>query len=316
MPPARPRNVDDSRSETSSTIANQKEKPPLGPTSGSGVSKGKRLTSNLNGSSGASKALVNGVAIPAPPTATDGEKDPNLPRVCSFHPAKNHSEPWIALTLTTPSPFQTEWTTMPTPILRSYRIAHRLSVPPAFNQPHAEVTYRSSEIALRAPSAVHYRRKLRGQQHHRRKLRRAPTNGLGKSNTSREQEKGKSKHSNPNKPPTVDLSIAQSIEPPDHAPDPDHPPSSPSSSVTTYLGPREPTSHLANAVRKHFNAQQLSEADTIARFIYVVQQNGRAVRTEGSRGDGSGHWMGSQGREVRRNDGPGGETGFRLRFRP
>jgi len=69
-------------------------------------------------------------------------------------------------------------------------------------------------------------------------------------------------------------------------------------------------------VRKHFNAQQLSEADTIARFTYVVQQAGRPVWTEGCEGDSTGFWMGSHGREVRKADGPGGEVGFRLRFRP
>jgi hypothetical protein len=85
---------------------------------------------------------------------------------------------------------------------------------------------------------------------------------------------------------------------------------------TTYLGPREPPSHLATSVRKHFNAQQLHEAETIARFIYVVQQGGQRVWTEGCEGDGTGYWMGSHGRQVRKIDAPGGEAGFSLRFRP
>ena len=79
---------------------------------------------------------------------------------------------------------------------------------------------------------------------------------------------------------------------------------------------RQTPASLANAVRKHFNAQQLNEAETIAKFLYVVRDNGSRAspRTAGSGGDGHGWTMGSQGREVRK--GEGGEVGFRLRFRP
>jgi len=279
MPPARPRNIDDSRSDASSTVTNQKEKSLLGATSGSGTSKGKRTASNLHGPGGSSKAATNGSAAAAGLTSTaaaDTERDPSLPR--------------------------TEWTTMPTSILRTYRIAHRLPVPAAFNHGHAELTYTSSELALRAPSAVQARRKLRDQKHQRRKLQQAQTNGTGKSSKSKDKGKERS-------------SVAQSIE----APDQNSEQASTLSSATTsstYLGRREPATHLANSIRKHFNAQQLSEADTIARFIYVVQQHGKSVATEGSAGDGTGSWMGSHGRQVRKIDGPGGEVGFRLRFRP
>lgn len=79
---------------------------------------------------------------------------------------------------------------------------------------------------------------------------------------------------------------------------------------------RQNPQYLAAAVRKHFNAQQLNEAETISRFIYVAR-NSRTrdhVNTEGSAGDGHGYIMGSHGREVRR--GEGGEPGFRLRFTP
>lgn len=81
---------------------------------------------------------------------------------------------------------------------------------------------------------------------------------------------------------------------------------------------KQPPSHLASTVRKHFNAQQLSEAETVARFAYVVRQSrsGGSVAVEGSDGDGGGWWMGSQGREVRRADSGWGEVGFRVRFRP
>jgi hypothetical protein len=79
---------------------------------------------------------------------------------------------------------------------------------------------------------------------------------------------------------------------------------------------RQNPSHLAAAVRKHFNAQQLNEMEAIARFIYVARSSASRdhVNTEGSAGDGHGFVMGSHGREVRR--GEGGEPGFRLRFAP
>ncbi|EXJ90218.1 hypothetical protein A1O1_03317 [Capronia coronata CBS 617.96] len=243
MPPARPRNIDDSRSEASSTVTNQKDKAALGPTSGSGVAKGKRLASNLNTSTTATKAATNGIgSVAAAPTDVD-HKDPNLPR--------------------------TEWNTMSTSILRTYRIAHRLSVPSAYNHPHAELTYTSSDIALRAPSVVQARRKLREQRHHDHKLQQGQRNGAGKGTKAKAKEKEKSRA----EPPTRTApSVAKSIEPPDPVSEQTDP-----SSSMTYIGPREPASQLATAVRKHFNAQQLNEADTIARFIYVVQQNGRGA---------------------------------------
>ncbi|EHY58874.1 hypothetical protein ABEF95_005549 [Exophiala dermatitidis] len=282
MPPARPRNVDDSRSETSSTVTNQKDKSVLGPTSGSGVGKGKRLASNLHASTSANKAAATSTA--AGEEGPGEKKDPSLPR--------------------------TGWDTMSTSVLRTYRIAHRLSVPSTYNHPHADLIYTSSDIALRAPSAVQSRRKLREQRHQQRKLQQAQRNGNEK-NTKTSKDKRKLDAQNAQAEPNQ--SIAKSIEPPDHGPDQADSSSFPS---TTHIGPREPPGHLANAVRKHFNAQQLSEADTIARFIYVVQQNPRGVRTEGSGGDGTGYFIGSHGREVRKLDGPGGEVGFRLRFRP
>lgn len=82
----RARNLDDSRSETSSTITNQKEKAILGPTSVSGVNKGKRVASGLNGTSAISKGNVNGhgsaTAASAAPPAIDREKDLGVPQVC------------------------------------------------------------------------------------------------------------------------------------------------------------------------------------------------------------------------------------------
>jgi hypothetical protein len=227
---------------------------------------------------------------------------------------------------------QTEWTTIPTPILRTYRFAYRLRVPTAYSYPHAELTYKSNEAALRAPSVVFHRRKLHEQHMLRKRAREEAqtTTNSSKSRTKSSKEKVKAKEpSDSTGHASADAqqeSIAQSIE---HS-DPDlqstkshlRPPSPSSSSntSTTYLGPRIPATNLASAVRKHFNAQQVvgTEGDTIARFIYVVQQNGssKQVWTEGSEGDGTGFWMGSNGREVKKVDGPGGEVGFRLRFRP
>lgn len=218
---------------------------------------------------------------------------------------------------------------MPVSVLRTYRIAHRLPVPSTFNHPHAELTYKSCETALRAPSVVHHRRKLHEQHLQRRKARDGQaSNGTSKNINGKSKEKGRYKDTAvKGRLSGTHMSIAQSIEPPDPSNsssehDQSHPSlsSQSSSGRSPYVGPRLPSSQLASSVRKHFNSQQLAggEADTIARFIYVVQQNktSRQVRTEGSEGDGNGNWMGGNGREQTRVDGPGGEVGFRLRFKP
>lgn len=216
---------------------------------------------------------------------------------------------------------QTDWNTVPTSILRTYQVAHRLPVPSTLNHPHADLTYTSSPVALRAPSAVQARRKMREQKHQRRNLnlQQAQTNGTststGKNSNSKSKEKDKAKEASAGGG-GANANLNSNESAPDHSSEQASTLSSSATSSSTFLGPREPVSQLANSVRKHFNAQQLSEADTIARFIYVVQQNGRTVRTEGSGGDGTGFWMGSHGRQARRIDGPGGEVGFRLRFRP
>jgi hypothetical protein len=90
---------------------------------------------------------------------------------------------------------------------------------------------------------------------------------------------------------------------------PDHPPLQP------HQIHQQTPQALSLAIRKHFNAQQLNEAETIARFLYITRDDARreGVSTEGSGGDGHGWVMGSQGREVRREE--GGGVGFRLRFR-
>lgn len=220
-----------------------------------------------------------------------------------------------------------EWASAPNSFLRTYRIAHRLPVACTFSHPHADIIYRSSELALRAPSAVLARRKLREQKRQKRALEKSQINGvtgakINKLKSGRRKDKDSSKDSALDNisSSTANSAIAQSIEPSDplqggDKTDPNDP-TSPSSTSSTYLGPRETAPQLAAAVRKHFNAQQISEADTIARFTYVVQQAGRPVWIEGAGGDGMGHWMGSNGREIKKGDGPGGDVGFRLRFRP
>lgn len=95
MPPARPRNIDDSRSETSSTITNQKEKSTLPPTSVSGVLKGKRSQTSHNGpGGGGNKSAVAGPPAPSTTTAEETEKDANQPQVCFALPksifSRNH----------------------------------------------------------------------------------------------------------------------------------------------------------------------------------------------------------------------------------
>lgn len=325
MPPAHKRNIDDSRSETSSTVPNHKDgKNGLVPTGTAGHSKANRA-----GNGSTAKAPVNVAAVAATVPAITIDKDPKLPRVCykcplnSTHPTNNRNSQ------------QADWVSTPNSVLRTYRIAYRLQAPSTFCHAHADIIHKSSATALRSPSAVLARRRLREEKHRRRKLDHlqlvndtstTTSNKPGKSkNKSRRADKDKdkdgSKTSTLETSSTVGSTVAQSIEPPDATQSTTqsqpHPPSSPSStSTTTYLGPPEPSSQLAVSVRKHFNAQQVSEADTIARFTYVLQQVGRPVWTEGCEGDGAGSWMGSHGREVRKADGPGGEVGFRLRFRP
>ena len=84
-------------------------------------------------------------------------------------------------------------------------------------------------------------------------------------------------------------------------------------------------SQLASTVRRHFNSQQVSEADVIAKFVYVVRhsntpaKNGGATGMKGSKVLGIGPFepeagweIGSSGREEdKRRD-----LGFRLRFKP
>lgn len=80
MAPARPRGVDDSRSETSSSITNLKDRSLLGPAGHSAASKGKRVVSSVQnvhqGVPLVTKNAQNGIAAAAPV-----ETDSNIARV-------------------------------------------------------------------------------------------------------------------------------------------------------------------------------------------------------------------------------------------
>ena len=217
---------------------------------------------------------------------------------------------------------QTDWNTVSPLTLRTYRTAYRLPTLSSYTHDHADLIYNSSQTALRAPSAVLARRRLRDLKHQRRK---ATLNGNPTSQTMTKTLKQKEKSNtdadqssttnsdNLLKPPSPNHPNAQSL---DGTSDISQQTSIPNSIVPPeHIGKQTPNA-LATAVRKHFNAQQLSEAETVARFTYVVRhtRSREGVNLEGSDGDGHGYWMGSHGREVRRDE--GGEVGFRLRFRP
>lgn len=86
-------------------------------------------------------------------------------------------------------------------------------------------------------------------------------------------------------------------------------------------------SQLASTVRRHFNSQQVSEGDVIAKFVYVVRHSSSAAKADGTGAVGitgskiigigaaeadAGWEIGSSGREEDRRK----DIGFRLRFRP
>lgn len=72
MPPARQRPLEDSRSETSSTITNVKDRPGLHQTSNSAIPKSRRVIPGpVNAGSTLPRPVVNGT-VPAP-----GELEPN-----------------------------------------------------------------------------------------------------------------------------------------------------------------------------------------------------------------------------------------------
>lgn len=207
---------------------------------------------------------------------------------------------------------QIDWLTLPMGSLQAYRSTYRLQIPSAYTRPHAELLYNSCELALRAPSRVLARRKAqdlklyRKSQVQRSRDTRPNINGVSKSSKSI-RSKDKERKSSRRKERV--LAGAESGSAPDSIEAPPSPNSHPSqqelasaddgskTSRTASIEPNEepvvtipptlnqsnpeatilgPTSAniLATSIRKHFNAQQLNEADTIARFSYVVRQQG------------------------------------------
>lgn len=168
---------------------------------------------------------------------------------------------------------------------------------------------------MRAPSQVQQRKRLleaRKQQQQRQKPTQL-TKKKSKSGTDKTNDTSKDNE-------TPDIATANDM-PESGDFDSPHPSTNDAGGEGPPLPPveqieRQNPQHLAAAVRKHFNAQQLNEAETIARFIYVARSSASRdhVNTQGSAGDGHGFVMGCHGREVRR--GEGGEPGFRLRFVP
>lgn len=197
---------------------------------------------------------------------------------------------------------QTDWYEFSTRTLHAYRHAYRLNIPSAYTHPHADLIYKSSRVAKRSPSVVFARRKAGELKQDRRK-----------TNNKRKQ-KMKQLSLSPTVPKpaittTAALSdLAQSDKTEEHPPAPF----------------RQSAPSLALGLRRHFNSLSLNESEVLTRFLYVVHHcsttipRSLAYNLEGSEGDGRGKTMGSQGREVVRNDGAGGggELGFRLRFRP
>lgn len=271
MPPVRPR-VDDSRSETSqSTMANVRN------TTQNDVSRTKKPANTSTVPSNLSRITAN--TAPMPP-----DTDPNLPR--------------------------TTWTSFPTPVLYAYAYTHKLPTPTPYTHPHAELLYKSSNTALRSPSQVAARRKLRDIKAARRRDSTVGTGLLKGKESIKERERSSERLKQ-----AGDNSNGVSAMP------------APTRSVTS--GQRQSPASLALTVRRHFNSAQVNEGDAIARFLYVVRHGGHGdgdVSLIGGDGDGKGRVIGGAGRAVDRglgissgdgSQGGGGcDLGFRLRFRP
>jgi hypothetical protein len=271
MPPARPR-IDDSRSETSqSTMTNFKS------TAQNGISKGKKPTNTSSIPSSLSRTVA------ASTTAIPPDSDPNLPR--------------------------TNWTTFPTPVLHAYVFTNKLQTPSSYTHPHADILHKSSEVALRSPTQVAARRRLRDLKAARRRDSTVGSGLLKGKEVSKERERS-SERLKQSVPDTLPVSV----------------------SVPSLISAqRQTAASLALAVRRHFNSAQVNEGDAIARFLYVVRHGGRGdadSKLIGRDGDGRGRVIGSAGRAVEKglgisgadgnkDEGGGGcDLGFRLRFRP
>lgn len=201
--------------------------------------------------------------------------------------------------------------------LQSYRSTYRLQIPSAYTRPHAELLYNSCDLALRAPSRVLARRKAQDlkifqkRQAQQSQDNRAHLNGVSKSSkTSRVRDKDKKSSKTREKVDTTNESAAGHDSlgaPPSPTSHPSQQESNSNSAENASRSSRtasEETSDeqtytippslnqlnpeatiigstsantLYTSIRKHFNAQQLNEADTIARFSYVIRQQGSSI---------------------------------------
>jgi hypothetical protein len=200
--------------------------------------------------------------------------------------------------------WQIQWHTFPATILHTYRHAHRLPTPSAYFNPHAELILASSRTGLRSPSSVTARRKMRDAKHHARRKDATVT----ESSTHKDRERSSDRLKG------ITASHVNST----HA-----------SGTSTSTGAEGKATHsqLASTIRRHFNSQQVSEGDVIAKFVYVVRHSASAAKAGGTGAVGingskiigvsasevdAGWEIGSSGREEdKRRD-----IGFRLRFRP
>ena len=185
--------------------------------------------------------------------------------------------------------------------LHTYRHAHRLATPSAYIHPHADLIFASSRTGLRSPSSVAARRKLRDAKNQARR----------KDGSSAGVSKHKDRERSSDRLKTISSNINSAF----------------AAQSNQFSGPEGKITHiqLASTVRRHFNSQQVSEADVIANFVYVVRHSstlakgGDAVGIKGSKVLGIGPFepeagweIGSNGREEdKRRD-----LGFRLRFKP
>lgn len=201
---------------------------------------------------------------------------------------------------------QMEWQTLPASVLHTYRHAHHLQTSSAYINPHADLILASSRTGLRSPSSVTARRKRRDAKHH---ARRKDTTAVVSS-----KQKDRERSSDRLKGITTATNATQALV-------------TPSANASTGAAGKATHSQLASAVRRHFNSQQVSEGDVIAKFVYVVRHSRSVAKAGGTGAVGisgskiigvgateadAGWEIGSGGREEdKRRD-----LGFRLRFVP
>ncbi|KAK5081645.1 hypothetical protein LTR05_007778 [Lithohypha guttulata] len=290
MAPARPRVVDDARSETSLNTTRDRA------TTGVPTSKSKKNNANQSSVANSSSKTL---ATPSN-TATTGLK-------ANGAVEPQQEQPHV------------DWPSFPAYALHAYRSAYRLQIPASYTHKHAELLYQTCDLALRAPSQVLARKKAHDLKVYKRRQAqqatqtRAHANGVSKiSKSSRSKDKRSTTKNKEAIDTTTQLSIEEPPSPnsnshPSHSnvDSASNPPDTASrksptiaseqqqqeeqeedNSIPTSLNQTNPESTvlghsqataLQTSIRKHFNAQHLNEAETIARFTYVVRQQGSST---------------------------------------